>query len=169
MRVNRSPYHFKVTVAFEGELFPKYKLIAHTTAKVTLKNIPKRVYKTKLQKTRPYCLHISFVSPSKIKTLNAKYRNKNKITDVLSFSQLGEKKTPIWTNEIGEVLVCAHQAKKQAPLFSNSLNNEICRLVAHGILHLFGYDHEKNLKEKTRMFRLQDKITNSLANRFNRI
>jgi len=83
--------------------------------------------------------------------LNRIYRHKDYVTDVLSFEE--DRKT----TEIGEIIVCVSQAKRQAQTFSHSLEKEILRLVLHGYLHLSGYDHVKN-KEALVMEALEEKI-----------
>ena len=88
---------------------------------------------------------ISFVSRSAMKELNMKYRKKNRPTDVLSFN-MDEG------NILGDVVICSSVAKENAKEYGTSLKAEIARLVAHGLLHLLGYDHGK------KMFDLQDKI-----------
>jgi probable rRNA maturation factor len=78
-----------------------------------------------------------------IKKLNNRYRKKNKITDVLSFSQIeGELFND--SDFLGDIVICIPQAKKQAKELNHSFNSEINFLVLHGILHLAGYDHESD-------------------------
>jgi len=67
-------------------------------------------------------LSIALVGQKEIKELNKQYRRKNKPTDVLSFA---------YDKNLGEVIICPIQAKK-----------ELERVLIHGILHLFGFDHE---------------------------
>jgi len=96
---------------------------------------------------------LAFVSPAQIKKLNAAYRNKNAVTDVLSFEE--DKKTA----DLGEIIICSSRAQKQAREFNHSLDKEIMRLVLHGYLHLCGYDHIKN-SEAIIMESLEEKILN---------
>jgi probable rRNA maturation factor len=133
--------------------------ILHKAAKKTLANIPTKIFKAHIKKGPSYTLEISLISPAAIKTLNAKYRHKNKVTDVLSFSRL-ESLSPF--PEVGDVLICLARAKKQARDIGCSLEEELARLTVHGVLHLFGYDHETNDRDAKRMFRLQEKILNRL-------
>lgn len=86
------------------------------------------------------------VGDEKMKELNGKYRGKDEITDVLSFGDLNE------------IVICAPQAKRQSRLLKTGLKNELTRLLAHGIVHLAGYDHEKSVREAERFFVLERKI-----------
>lgn len=97
---------------------------------------------------------IGFVSPSQIRKLNKQYRGKDKVTDVLSF-QLASG------DMIGEVLISYDQARRQAKIIGHSIRKEVQFLLVHGLLHLFGYDHEKESDAK-KMFLIQDRILKTL-------
>lgn len=78
---------------------------------------------------------VIFVGDEKILDLNKRYLRHNYITDVISF--------PLETQAEdieGEIYIGIEQAARQAREFGVSLNNEVSRLVIHGILHLLGYD-----------------------------
>lgn len=72
--------------------------------------------------------------------LNKKYRNINDTTDVLSFPLSSiESEEPI----LGEIVIDLERAQSQAGKYKNSLLRELSFLILHGILHLIGYDHDK--------------------------
>lgn len=85
-------------------------------------------------------ISLALVNPAVMTKLNLAYRGKNKVTDVLSFalSSPADK-----NNFVGEIIICPQQAKKQAPLFHQTYKSEIARLIIHGTLHLFGYNHTR--------------------------
>jgi probable rRNA maturation factor len=91
-------------------------------------------------------LSIAFVGSADIKKLNKKYRHKNKPTDVLSFE--GDKKIDY---SLGEVIICPEIVKENAEKFKTRFENELVKILIHGILHLCGYDHEKSEKEAVEM------------------
>lgn len=93
---------------------------------------------------RKWIVSLSFVSGGKMKSLNRKYRGKDKPTDVLSFIMREGKL-------LGDIAICPEIAKANVEKFGTTLKSEIARLVAHGLLHLLGYRHGK------RMFALQEK------------
>ena len=101
---------------------------------------------------------LMFVGTKKIKDLNLKYRNKNKVTDVISLAYnkpfLYQSKD---INILGEIYIAYDVALKQAKKYNHSLKREICFLVLHGLLHLIGYDH-MNLEDEKKMFGLQELI-----------
>lgn len=71
---------------------------------------------------------------SGIRELNRKYRNKDRPTDVLSFPM----NDPYM---LGDVVISVERAVAQAESFEVTVDEELGRLVTHGILHLVGYDH----------------------------
>ena len=100
---------------------------------------------------------IAFVSEKEIKALNKQYRKKNAVTDVLTFPLEGEE-------EIGEILVCYVQAKKQAQQYGTSIRTEVLLLITHGLLHVFGY-HHKTAAEDQQMRVLSAKILKGVGHR----
>ena len=99
---------------------------------------------------------IAFISENEIKKLNKHYRAKDTVTDVLSFEM--DENGPI----IGELVLCYKQAKQQAKNMKHSVRDEISFLIVHGLLHLFGEDHEKEFEAK-KMFKKQTAILNILG------
>lgn len=102
-----------------------------------------------------------------IKKLNLKYRKLNKPTDVLSFpvyskQELKKLKVSKQMLNLGDIVIAHQLAKSQAAEYGHSLKREISFLFVHGLLHLLGYDHNNKADEK-QMFKLQDKILNSLG------
>ncbi|HPO49941.1 MAG TPA: rRNA maturation RNase YbeY [Spirochaetota bacterium] len=90
-----------------------------------------------------YDISLFFCTPETIRDLNKNYRKADYVTDVLSFSQLeGDEK--IETSFLGDIAICLEKAKTQAKEMGHSLESELNFLVLHGILHLIGYDHEKD-------------------------
>lgn len=101
-------------------------------------------------------LSILVVSDSRISDLNRRYRGKDSSTDVLAFSmRAGEgvsKDSPI----LGDVVISAETAKREAAKRKISVKKEISLYVIHGILHLLGYRDQtpydrKKMKAKERM------------------
>lgn len=104
-------------------------------------------------------LSVVFVSNSRIKELNKRFRAKNKVTDVLSFSQIEGQMPGADLKSLGDIVIALECAKLQAPDFGNDFTEEILRLLIHGILHLFGYEHENvSAKQAKRMQELEDKL-----------
>lgn len=95
--------------------------------------------------TGEYEVNITFVDNERIKELNAKYRDKDTATDVLSFPMGENGEYPInpETNfkMLGDIVISVERAVKQAEEYDHSLRRELGFLTTHSMLHLLGYDH----------------------------
>jgi probable rRNA maturation factor len=91
---------------------------------------------------------IAFVDDAAMKTLNRRFRRKNRTTDVLTFpadrsyADPGEEGRPL-----GDIVISVEQARRQAADEKHALATEIRYLILHGILHALGYDHEHDQGE----------------------
>lgn len=123
-------------------------------------------------------VNINFVSKKEIRELNAKFRNKDAVTDVLSFPNLLEpNKTDMqlivdkldkknFASEInpdnnmifvGDICVCKNIVYKHAKEYDNTKLREMVYMAVHGLLHLLGYDHMKD-EDKAIMREMEEKI-----------
>lgn len=84
---------------------------------------------------------VAFVSDRKMRSLNSEFRGKDKTTDVLSFPAEQEE-FEAFDSTLGDVVISAEQAVRQAEENGLDLETEISQLILHGLLHLCGYDHE---------------------------
>lgn len=102
---------------------------------------------------------LAFVDESKMADLNKAYHGERKPTDVLSFAyqpavdKSGELE--------GDIAICTAYAKKQAESAGVALDQELKRLLIHGLMHIAGFDHRTRQSEKT-MFGLQEDILKNL-------
>lgn len=106
-----------------------------------------------LRKKKPYFVSLAFLSESQMRQMNAHYRGKNHVTDVLSF--------PLDPTS-GELLFSYEQAKRQAQQMHHPVRDEIVFLLVHGLLHLFGHDHEMTTDAK-KMLALQTRLLRKLG------
>jgi len=84
---------------------------------------------------------VAFVSNRRMIELNKIFRGKDSLTDVLSFPHEPDEFDPK-KNNLGDIVISAEQAQKQADENGLTLEGEIKQLILHGLLHLCGYDHE---------------------------
>jgi probable rRNA maturation factor len=131
---------------------------ARRAAVAAFETIPRRMRRALLGEESAF-LVVAFVGDRAMRELNRTYRRKDKTTDVLSFSRFDDPvPMPLPPGEprpVGEVLVSLPMARRQAKAYRTTLREEIARLVVHGTLHVFGYDHERSTAEARVMFRLQ--------------
>lgn len=96
-------------------------------------------------------LSVALVDDAAIHELNRTYRHKDKPTDVLAFAmrEAGEQAAPSGAPELlGDVIISLETAAKQAKKHKRSLLDEVTMLLAHGLLHLLGYDHQNDEDER---------------------
>jgi probable rRNA maturation factor len=83
----------------------------------------------------------ALVSDDRIRQLNQIFRGKDSATDVLSFPHESTEFDPR-EDFLGDIVISAETAQRQASDNGLTLENEIRQLIVHGLLHLCGYDHE---------------------------
>ena len=100
-------------------------------------------------------INVIFVDEKEMQRLNKEYRNVDDVTDVLSFNLDAE-------GFLGEIYICPKYVKKTV----ENYEEEIIRLIVHGILHLLGFEHKTKLddisKQKEDMFVKQEKILENI-------
>jgi len=94
-------------------------------------------------------LSILLTGDDEIHQLNKIYRQRDRPTDVLSFSQR-EGEFPGPEAVLGDVVISIETADRQAAERGHTLRAEILELLAHGLLHLLGFDHELSDAEHER-------------------
>lgn len=109
-------------------------------------------------------LSLTFTDDLEIAILNEQYRHKEGPTDVLSFSQLEGEDFGAAPMTLGDVIISVDTAERQAEEYGVTLEAELDRLLVHGILHLFGYDHENVPEEEAQeMRRLEEEILGEMS------
>ena len=112
-------------------------------------------------------VRVSFVDVEEIRQLNAKFRNTDAATDVLSFP-LGvdgsyDINPATGAKQLGDIVLCVPIAVDQAKKYGHSFQREIGYLTAHSMLHLLGYDHEQGGIEAVRMREKEEAVMQSLG------
>jgi len=99
---------------------------------------------------------IALVSNTKMRMLNKRFRGQSRVTDVLSFSVDSSGQPYIGSlRQLGDVVIAKDVAMRQARSAGHAFHVELRRLALHGLLHLLGYDHEK---DNGRMLRLERRL-----------
>ena len=119
----------------------------------------KKISKFNLVKKKRFSLTILLTNNSKMKYLNKKFRNKNKITDVLSFPNLDNDDIKKNDKEIylGDIALSYEIINRRSK--KSNFDTEFDKMWIHGYLHLLGHDHKKK-KDFTKMKKLENKILN---------
>lgn len=112
----------------------------------------------------PVLVSVLLVENDEIRRINSQYREKDSVTDVLSFPMLdmedgtfnsepGEMDMDQGRLFLGDIVISVPRAIEQAHAFGHSVERELAFLSVHGLLHLLGYDHniperEQKMKKK---------------------
>ncbi|CAM2760067.1 rRNA maturation RNase YbeY [Dolosigranulum pigrum] len=111
-------------------------------------------------------MSVIIVDNEEIQNINREYRQKDAVTDVISFAleeSVVEDDFPAIqevmdeSRELGDIFVSFQRAQEQAVEYGHSFKRELGFLVVHGFLHLNGYDHMTE-EEEAEMFDLQRDI-----------
>lgn len=103
---------------------------------------------------------VTIVDNEEIKGINSAYRGIDRPTDVISFAlndeeeeepEADEQAQTILQKLLGDIVISLEQAGLQAVDYGHSLERELAFLTAHGMLHLLGYDHEREEDEREMM------------------
>ena len=114
---------------------------------------------------------LSFCDEEEIQYLNKTFRNKDYVTDVLSFNTpqldinlegFDDEEESFFQQNLGDIVICVQKAQEQAKEIGQSLKQELIFLFVHGLLHLLGYDHELSEEDEKIMFGLQDKVVSAV-------
>jgi probable rRNA maturation factor len=107
-----------------------------------------RLLEDRVAKRREY--HCLITNDAELRSLNRQFRGKDYPTDVLSFPGAGPY--------LGDIAISLQHARAQAREFGHSLEDELCILLLHGVLHLTGLDHESDTGQMARAERRWRKI-----------
>lgn len=108
---------------------------------------------------------LSFVSEKTIQDENREYRGIDAVTDILTFVlDDGDDFFPVpdEEKEWGDILICTAKMKENAAQFNVSDEEELLRLLIHGLLHLSGLDHATNDFSTEPMLKNQENILQNL-------
>jgi probable rRNA maturation factor len=102
---------------------------------------------------------VVIVGDRTMRSLNKRYRGKDKVTDILSFAE-SDSEAPD-KDFIGELIIDLDQIERQAKNFGNTKTKELAFIVIHGALHLLGYEDESETGRR-KMERLGEKLITSI-------
>ncbi|HDR67423.1 MAG TPA: rRNA maturation RNase YbeY, partial [Bacteroidaceae bacterium] len=106
-----------------------------------------------LKKFQTGNINIIFTSSACLLTLNQKYLNHNHHTDVITFDYSADKRIS------GDIYIGIEKVRENSRIFNVVLENELRRVMIHGILHLTGY-HDRNDSERRIMRKMENEALN---------
>jgi probable rRNA maturation factor len=99
-----------------------------------------------------FCLDFNFVSATTMLEINKKYLGHNYDTDIITFDYSVE------TNNLdGEIFISLQEVRSNSKKYHVTVDNELVRLLIHGILHLVGYD-DKTPSKQNKMKKIENEF-----------
>ena len=137
------PRHNTIDVEFSVE-----NGLAGKWDEARIRTLVRAIVARELPEAQHAVISLHLVGDDTIRALNREHRGKDVHTDVLSFplpdpNGMRFVLPPDQPAHLGDVVVSLPRAAEQAHDFGHSLDREIGYLVAHGVLHVLGYDHEE--------------------------
>ena len=109
-------------------------------------------------------LSVVITDDETIHSLNQQWRNKDKPTDVLSFPlEEGTVDPRAFRGHLGDVVISAETAARQAHHYEHGFEAELRRLLVHGILHLVGHDHIHGGRQAAKMKKEEERLLDCLS------
>ena len=98
---------------------------------------------------------VALVSDARMRTLNRRFRGKDYATDVLSFpaEAKSSSQSPDSSPYLGDIVIATGVARRRARTAGHPATEELRILALHGLLHLLGYDHERDNGQMARVER----------------
>jgi len=96
-------------------------------------------------------LSIVLVDDQGIQKLNKEYLNRDRPTNVISFPMRNGTFPTLHPHLLGDIVLSVETARKESAIAGISTERRLYELLIHGILHLFGYDHETSPEDALRM------------------
>jgi probable rRNA maturation factor len=140
----------------------------HGTVEVTVDGVPAPSWRKRLPRfcarvlseigAERWEVAILLCGDARIAALNGRFRGKPRPTDVLSFPREEGAETTVI---VGDLAICLEALRRNALRFEVSEDEELKRLLVHGLLHLAGMDHGRGMGRK--MLALQERLLNGLG------
>jgi len=115
----------------------------------------------KLETFLNHVIPVSFLKPAEMIKQNLKHRQKEYLTDVLSWNFLEDGETLLPNEAMGEILVSLDKAREQAQELQINYEQRVLFLIVHGFLHVMGLDHQTD-SEAQEMEKLEGVLMENL-------
>lgn len=139
INISQSSRHFQTVTIPRKSQYPELTQ-SRFTIECDKKELTKRVQWVLSQTVQfSTSLNIRFCDAEEMASSNGYFRNKHYATDVLSFPN-----SPQQIDSLGDLLICLPVCLLQAKKHKVTMSSEVEKMIIHGIIHLKGFDHERN-------------------------
>jgi probable rRNA maturation factor len=112
------------------------------------------------EKVKNALVSVAFLDKRAMARLNKSHLDHSGATDVISF---GFSRATDSDPVVGDIYICPDVARDNAAARGEPVRREVTRLVAHGTLHILGYEHPHEDRETSEMWRKQERLVSRLA------
>ena len=144
-------YQLNIDIAYKRweDTLPNVYDICQTTFNAAIKYLKFNNLSKLLNVDKILSINLLLSDNNEIQSLNKEFRNLNKPTNVLSFANIDDPDFEQYIQheeiiELGDIIIAFETMVAEADIKQISLQNHLCHLLTHGILHLFGYDHQQD-------------------------
>ena len=109
-------------------------------------------------------LSLLIVDDPQIESLNKEYLKRNGPTNVIAFPMQTGEFADVTPQLLGDVVISIETAAREGETAGSGLEDRFMQLLVHGVLHLFGYDHEQSEDEALKMEKKSDELLKLLEN-----
>ncbi|HMS84378.1 MAG TPA: rRNA maturation RNase YbeY [Nitrospira sp.] len=145
-------------------IYLRVRLTQHLVRQVRLAELAQRVLSALGERESE--LSLELIGDRRMQRLNREYRKRDRTTDVLAFptrEAIMPNGLTCRTSLLGDVVISLPTAVRQARAAGRSVDDELAILLVHGVLHLCGYDHERNVREAERMARRERAVLRRIS------
>ena len=145
-------------------VYLRVSLTRHLVRQVRLVDLAQRVLSATGEAKSE--LSLELIGDRRMQRLNREYRKQDRTTDVLAFptrEAIVPKGLSCRTGPLGDVVISLPTAIRQARAAHQSVDEALAILLVHGVLHLCGYDHERNVREAERMSRREQAVLRHIS------
>ncbi|MFO0698676.1 MAG: rRNA maturation RNase YbeY [Nitrospira sp.] len=145
-------------------IYLRVRLKRHLVRQVRLLELAQRVLSALGERESE--LSLELIGDRRMQRLNREYRKRDRTTDVLAFptrEAIVPHGLSCPTSLLGDVVISLPMAVRQARAAGRSVDDELAILLVHGVLHLCGYDHERNVREAERMARRERAVLRRIS------
>lgn len=149
MVMNNSQLNTDIADKRWEEKLPNVCDICQTAFSIAIKYLKLNNLSNLLNVDKPLSINLLLSDNNEIQALNKEFRKLNKPTNVLSFANIDDPDFEEYIQHeeiinLGDIIIAFETMENEANIKQISLQNHLCHLLIHGILHLFGYDHQQD-------------------------
>jgi len=156
-------YQRAINTGMEIKTINIYKKYCLNVLNRSLSHVVEKNYPNLMDKN--LILELYFINDKKMQDINLKYRNINKTTNVLSMQFLSNKELSsinLVQLILGEIHISVNELHREAKAYKMDNMTHLARLLIHGMLHLFGYDHN-NEEDALEMLKVEKYLLEKLG------